>query len=190
MTTYVDIPDLTAVSSPSAITPTSVMEISIGGSSFKVTIAQLEAALAVLTNPMTTLGDVIVGGASGVPERQAVGADGTVLMADSTQTYGIKWGTAARTIASGTASLGTSAIASGGKASTVTVSAPGVLSTDTIVASFNSDPTGVTGYVPSTNGMLTIIPYPSSGNVNFIVANNTGSSITPGAITLNWRVLR
>ena len=41
-----------------------------------------------------------------------------------------------------------------------------------------------------TTGMLTIIPYPTSGNVNFKVCNNTGSSITPEAITLNWRVVR
>jgi uncharacterized membrane protein len=38
--------------------------------------------------------------------------------------------------------------------------------------------------------MLTIIAYPSSNNVNFKVCNNTNSSVTPGAITLNWRVIR
>jgi hypothetical protein len=32
-----------------------------------------------MSNPMTTLGDIITGGASGTPERLAVGADGTVL---------------------------------------------------------------------------------------------------------------
>jgi hypothetical protein len=55
---------------------------------------------------------------------------------------------------------------------------------------FNGDPTGVTGYKPTTGGMLTIIAYPSSGNVNFKVCNNTAASITPGAITLNWYVHR
>ncbi len=95
-----------------------------------------------------------------------------------------------KTIASGTASLGTSAIASGAAATVVTVSAPGVLTTDTIMADFNADPTGVTGYAPSANGMLTIIKYPTADNVNFKVVNNTGASITPGAITLNWRVVR
>lgn len=95
-----------------------------------------------------------------------------------------------QTIASGTASLGTSLIASGAKASTVTVGATGVVATDTLLADFNADPTGVTGYTPSASGMLTIIKFPTSGNVNFIVINNTGSSITPGAITLNWRVVR
>ena len=90
--------------------------------------------------------------------------------------------------ASGTAALGTSAISSGTCATVVTVAASGVVTTDVINSSFNSDPTGVTGYAPTTNGMLTIIPYPTSGNVNFKVCNNTSASITPGAITLNWRV--
>lgn len=88
---------------------------------------------------------------------------------------------------SGTATLGTSAIGSGACATT-TVSQTGVVSTDTVFASFNSDPTGVTGYAPSTDGMLTILPYPTTNNVNFKICNNTGASITPGAITLNWRV--
>lgn len=94
------------------------------------------------------------------------------------------------TIASGTAALGTSAISSGACASAVTVSAANVATTDVISASFNGDPTGVVGYEPATAGMLTIIGYPTSGNVNFKVCNNTSSSVTPGAITLNWRVTR
>jgi hypothetical protein len=72
----------------------------------------------------------------------------------------------------------------------VTTSATGTATTDVIQASFNGDPTAVTGYVASTSGMLTIIAYPTANNVNFKVCNNTGGSITPGAITLNWTVLR
>ncbi len=95
-----------------------------------------------------------------------------------------------QTIASGTAAMGTGAISSGACATVVTSTATGVASTDVLVASFNGDPTAVTGYVPSTSGMLTIIAYPTSGNVNFKTCNNTGSSVTPGAITLNWMVMR
>lgn len=95
-----------------------------------------------------------------------------------------------QTIASGTAALGTTAIASGAKATTVTVAATGVATTDVIDYNFNGDPTAVTGYTPSASGVLTIIAYPTANNVNFIVSNNTSASITPGAITLNWRVLR
>lgn len=43
------------------------------------------------SNPMTTLGDLIAGGASGAPNRLGVGTNGYVLTADSTQTYGLKW---------------------------------------------------------------------------------------------------
>jgi hypothetical protein len=94
------------------------------------------------------------------------------------------------TIANGTATLGTSAIGSGACATTVTVAGTGIATTDDIIADFNASPLGVIGYTASASGMLTIIKWPTSGNVNFAVCNNTGSSITPGAVTLNWRVVR
>lgn len=90
----------------------------------------------------------------------------------------------------GTSALGTSAISSAACATVVTTAATGVLTTDVVQASFNGDPTAVTGYVPLTAGMLTIIAYPTANNVNFKVCNNTTGSITPGAVTLNWRVVR
>ncbi len=99
-------------------------------------------------------------------------------------------GATTQTISNGTATLGTSAIASGTCATVVTVSGTGIATTDNIMADFNADPTGVVGYQPSATGMLTIIKYPTSGNVNFKVCNSTLNSITPGAITLNWRVTR
>lgn len=94
------------------------------------------------------------------------------------------------TIASGTSALGTSAIASAACATVVTTTATNTATTDVVLASFNGDPTAVTGYIPATTGMLTIIAYPTANNVNFKVCNNTSGSITPGAITLNWRVVR
>jgi hypothetical protein len=94
------------------------------------------------------------------------------------------------TIASGTSALGTMAISSGACASTVTTTATGVATTDDVIADFNASPLSTTGYEASSSGMLTIIKWPTSGNVNFAVCNNTGSSITPGAVTLNWRVVR
>jgi hypothetical protein len=97
---------------------------------------------------------------------------------------------ATTTVSSGVAILGTGSITSGTCAAVVTVAATGVLTTDNIMADFNADPTGVTGYAPTANGILTIIKYPTSNNVNFKVCNNTGGNITPGAITLNWRVVR
>jgi hypothetical protein len=94
-------------------------------------------------------------------------------------------------LATGTAAMNTSAIASGACATVVTVAASGVATTDVIEVGFNGDPTAVTGYGASATGaVLTIYPYPSSGNVNLKVCNSTASSITPGALTLNWKVYR
>ena len=98
-------------------------------------------------------------------------------------------GTAVHVI-NGTSALGTGAITSGTCATVVTTSATGTATTDVIDWGFNGDPTGVTGYAASASGMLTIIAYPSANNVNFKVCNNTAGSITPGAITLNWKVAR
>jgi hypothetical protein len=95
------------------------------------------------------------------------------------------------TIASGTAVLGTSAIGSGACATVVTVSATNVATTDVISFGYNSDPTAVTGYGASATGaVLTIYPYPTANNVNVKVCNSSSGSITPSAMTLNWRAWR
>ncbi len=92
-------------------------------------------------------------------------------------------------INNGTAAMeGGTAIAAGACATTVTVASASVVTTDVIAVGFNSDPTSTTGYIPG--AMLTIVPYPTAGNVNFKLCNNTASSITPTAITINWRVNR
>jgi len=98
--------------------------------------------------------------------------------------------TVTQEIASGTAALGTSLIATTACATVVTVSATGTATTDVISWTPNADIVAVTGYVPSTSGGLAIYPYPTTNNVNFKVCNPTASSITPGAVTLNWRVDR
>lgn len=88
-------------------------------------------------------------------------------------------------IASGTAALSTSSVGSGG-CNITTVSATGVLTSSKIVATPNVDPTGVTGYGPSASGSLYVQAWPTANNVNFKVCNNTGSPITPSALTLTW----
>jgi hypothetical protein len=97
---------------------------------------------------------------------------------------------AAITVASGTSTLGTSAISSGACASVVTATATGVLSTDNLSMDFNADPSGTIGYGVSGSGILTIYKWITSGQVNFKVCNSTGSLITPGSATLQWRVVR
>jgi hypothetical protein len=94
------------------------------------------------------------------------------------------------TVASGTAALGTSSIAANTCASLVTVSAPGTLTTDRIEATPNASLSGVTGYGKASTDGLIIYRHPTTDNVNFEVCNVTGSSITPGAATLNWGVYR
>lgn len=94
------------------------------------------------------------------------------------------------TIASGTSALGTSSIASTACATVVTTTATNVVSTDSIIWNPNASIKAVTGYVPATTGGLSIAAYPTSGNVNFDVCNWSTGIITPGALTINWRVVR
>ena len=93
-------------------------------------------------------------------------------------------------VASGTSAMGTSSISSGACATVVTTTASGALTSDNLVANPTADPTGVTGYAPSATGSLYIQAYITSGNVNFKVCNNTSGSLTPSALTMQWRVLR
>ncbi len=147
-------------------------------------------------NPMTTAGDLITGGASGVPAKLAIGSAlqylsvvGGVLAWRSPLSSDISGATT--TIASGTSTMATGAISGNACATVVTTAATGTATTDAITWTPNADISGVTGYgITSTDG-LKIYPYPSSNNVNFKVCNGTAVSITPGsAIVLNWRVTR
>jgi hypothetical protein len=127
-------------------------------------------------------------GYTAIRVRCSAYTSGTAVVALSTGTIG-GTGSTTTTIASGTAALGTTLITNGTCAAVVTVTAPLVLTTDNVAADFNADPTSTTGYNPAT-GLLSIVKWPGSGNVNFKVCNATGSNQTPGAVTLNWRVTR
>jgi hypothetical protein len=94
------------------------------------------------------------------------------------------------TIAHGSTALGTTLITSGNCATVITVSAPGVLTTDVINISPNSDWSGITGYGKATTDTLKILPYPTTDNVNLLVCNQGSASVTPGAATANWNVTR
>lgn len=104
-------------------------------------------------------------------------------------------GTLSMTIASGSIALATSEIASESCQTITTDSvnsaaASGVLSTDIIEFTPNASIKEVTGYAPVTEDGLRITAYPTAGHVNFDVCNWSSSAITPGAVTLNWRVVR
>ena len=169
----------------SPITTSGTLALTVAGTSGGVPYFSSSSAWA--SSAALTANALMIGGGAGAAPATTTTGSG-VLTA-----LGIAPGSAggfSTTIASGTSALGTSAISSGACASVVTTSATNTATTDVIMAGFNGDPTGVTGYAPATAGMLTIISYPSANNVNFKVCNNTSSSITPGAITLNWRVIR
>jgi len=180
-----DFGKLVQLSNASAQTPTLPIA-STTGANWVTNVCNIGAGVQTITPTTSTIGGaatyVLRAGSAAAPVCVTIQSDGTNYNVVSV-------GSTVR-IASGTATLGTSAIGSAACATAVTVAAAGVATTDVVSASFNGDPTAVTGYVPLTSGMLTIIGYPTSGNVNFKVCNNTSASITPGAITLNFRVDR
>ncbi len=98
------------------------------------------------------------------------------------------------TIFQGPVVLPTSAIASGGKAAWTAVTATGANPAspqyDKVSCGFPGDPSGVTGYGSSSSGGLQIVPYLTANTINGWTYNNTLSSITPGAVTLNCQVTR
>ena len=118
-----------------------------------------------------------------------------LLSTTTAHSYSVSSYPMTQTVASGSLALATSAISSA-SCQTVTAgsvnsaAATGVATTDTIQFIPNGSIKAVTGYTPSTSGGLTITPYPTAGYVNFDVCNWSASSITPGAVTLNWRVTR
>ncbi len=173
------------------------------GAIVHTTATTLSAALTyggvALSNAVTGTGNMVLSASptlTGTLTAAAASFSGNVNYTSTFQvngnamTFPAAAATLAQTVASGTSALGTGAIGSASCATTVTTTATGTATTDAIIASFNADPTAVTGYVPLTSGMLTIIGWPTTNNVNWKVCNNTSSSITPGAITINWRVAR
>jgi hypothetical protein len=86
-------------------------------------------------------------------------------------------------VVSGTSTFTTTAVASGACQTTVTTAATGTATTDTIDWAYSSAPTA------ATDGRLIIQPYVTANNVNFMRCNPTAASITPTALTVNWRVI-
>lgn len=96
---------------------------------------------------------------------------------------GIRGVSVAKIVASGTSTLGNSAIASGSCATVVSTSATAVLTSDRIEWAYASAPA-------TADGLLTLSPYVTSGNVNWKLCNPTASSQTPSGLAVNWEVLR
>jgi hypothetical protein len=94
-----------------------------------------------------------------------------------------------RTICSGTITpSGTLSSAAQGSLGSATCT--GAASTDIVICTANSNIFAVTGFVPSTNGILTLTCTPSANTVTLYGSNNTSASITIGSIGINYRVTR
>jgi len=87
------------------------------------------------------------------------------------------------TVASGHSTLTRFAVNVRSCATVVTMSAPGVATTDAIIWSYASEPA-------IEDGNLILSAYPTSGNVNFKLCNPTGRTLTPSGLIVNWRVVR
>ena len=99
--------------------------------------------------------------------------------------------TVSQTVAAGQTPMPTIAVpANSCSPSATTAAATNVLSTDAVEVTYNTDPTGITGYGGGMSGVITIRPWPTPNTMNFKLCNETASSITPGAVTINWRVVR
>lgn len=95
------------------------------------------------------------------------------------------------TIANNTTAMPTTAVAANAcDAAATTGTATGAATTDAAEVTYAADPTGVTGYGGGTAGGITIRVWITANTINFKRCNETGSSITPGALSLNWRIAR
>lgn len=97
--------------------------------------------------------------------------------------YEVTRSSASHVIASGTATMPTAAISSDTCSAPVTVSAPGVATTDTISVSRSA-------MVTEPNGLLTLNWWPTANSVNFNYCNPTSSLQVPAAAIVNWNVVR
>lgn len=95
------------------------------------------------------------------------------------------------TIAAGQTAMPTAAVGGNAcSAAATTATATGATTTDSSEFAYASDPTGVLGYGGGTNGGIEIRRYVTTNTMNFKLCNTTASSITPGAISVNWRIAR
>jgi hypothetical protein len=138
-------------------------------------------------------GDLVLAGSSGgttTVETAATGSGVDVLPAAVNSPAKIP-----QVVYAGTIALATSAILSGA-CQTVTagsvnsVAATSVATTDIIDWSPQASLQSVSGYGVLTGAALSIDVYPTVSYINVNICNRAGSTVTPGALTLNVRVIR
>lgn len=87
-------------------------------------------------------------------------------------------------IGAGSTTLGTTAVSSGTCSTAVSVTVTGVLTTDNILVTYASSPTGV-----ADKGLF-LEGYPTANAVNIVQCNATAGSITPTGLGVNYSVIR
>jgi len=75
--------------------------------------------------------------------------------------------------------ISTSAIRSATESSSATGTATGLTTSDTVSSTSSVHITGVTGFTPSTNGILTIDIWPTANSINASYINNTSGASRP-----------
>lgn len=189
---------------PKATSSTTIGDSSVSDDGTTVSTTEPVKALSVATGgtPPTVMAGTggLWAGGEGTAPTPVAGAD--ILYADASSHTIMQClnGASCTSIGGGVITSGSLALATGsissGSCQTVTAgsvnsaSAPLVGTTDVITFTPNASIKAVTGYAPSTSGGLTITAYPTAGYVNFDVCNWTSGSITPGAVTLNWKVVQ
>lgn len=139
------------------------------------------------------INDVVLGlNYSVTTKTTPVGGD-YILLFDSEDTNNVKKSPVSSlplpTKITGSVSLDTASIASGA-CTNVTDTATGAIAGDVLLPTWATDPTGVTGWSPSASGGLYLDWYVTADTVNFEVCNNTDAAIDPGAITMNYLIIR
>lgn len=119
-------------------------------------------------------------GGGGLPTYAAFGSTCTTALTWSTSS-GI--GCASSNIANTTFTTATTAVSANTCNSVVTVTMTGVATSSVFMITPSSDTSGITGW-GSTGGLI-LDAWPTSNTLNYKICNQTGLSITPGAVTFN-----
>jgi hypothetical protein len=133
-------------------------------------------------NPMTTLGDIIVGGVAGAAVRLGVGTNGQVLIANSGATDGLNWAlpTVLGTITTGTWNATTIAIVHGGTGQTTALASFNALSPLTTVGDLLGFAAGANIRVPvGTDGQFLVANSTATGGINWATLSvNLATQVT------------
>lgn len=135
----------------------------------------------VQTNTYTTKGDILVATAANTVIRQGVGANGTVLTADSTQSDGVTWSSP---LPSQTGQSGNYLTTNGTTASWAAVPTGGMTLLST--TSLSGATTTISGISQSYNSLFAVITGVTNATANgqFRCAPNASTTITQGVSTV------